>query len=60
MAGTLFGFFQLLQQTVNVISIMAIGIERMYSIYFPLHAYKTNSFKIMAKISLLIIVWSFL
>ena len=37
---------------------MAIRIERVYSLYFPLHAYHTNSFSRMIKISAVIVVVS--
>ena len=39
---------------------MAISIERMYRIYFPLKAYKSNNFKRMTKVSALVIVISLL
>ena len=34
---------------------MAISIERVYSIYFPLQSYKTNSFQRMMKVALIIL-----
>ena len=38
-------------QVNNMLCVMAIGIERVYRLYFPLHAYHTNSFSTMIKIS---------
>ena len=48
------------QHSVNCISIMAISIERFYSIKFPMHAFKSNSFCRMMKFSTLILLISFL
>ena len=42
----------------NMLCVMAIGIERVYRLYFPLHAYHTNSFSTMIKISAFIVVVS--
>ena len=42
----------------NMLCVMAIGIETVYSLYFPLHAYHTNSFSKMIKFSALIVVVS--
>ena len=37
---------------------MAISIERVYSIYFPFHSYKFNSFKTVTKIMVVILILS--
>ena len=49
---TALGFFQILQQYINILSIMAISIERVYCVYLPLHYYQHNSFKRMSKVSI--------
>ena len=54
------GFFLMWQQFINIFSLMAISIERVYSIYFPLHAYKSNTFNKMKKISVFIITFCLL
>ena len=48
------------QHGVNCITIMAISIERFYSIKFPMHAFKSNSFNRMIKFSILILLIAFL
>ena len=50
-------FFGLIRQKINIFCIMAISIERAYSIYFPLHAHSTNTFRKMMKISTLLIIF---
>ena len=45
-------------QVNNVFCVMAIGIERVYSVYFPLHSYQANSFSRMMKVSALIMIIS--
>ena len=52
--------FGLIRQNINIFCIMAISIERAYSIYFPLHAHSTNTFWKMMKISTLLIIFVFL
>ena len=54
------GFLLMWQQFINIFSLMAISIERVYSIYFPLHAYKSNTFNKMKRISTFIIILSLL
>ena len=54
------GFFLMWQQFINIFSLMAISIERVYSIYFPLHAYRSNTFNKMKKISVFIITFCLL
>ena len=44
-------FFLTFQQTVNYVSVMAISIERTYTIFFPMHAYRNNSFGRMQKLA---------
>ena len=56
---TVLGSFLLFQQFNNVLSITAISFERMYSIFFPFHSYKHNTFEKMAKVSIFILVLSF-
>ena len=56
---TLLGSLLLFQQFNNVLSITAISFERMYSIFFPFHSYKHNTFGKMAKLSIFILVMSF-
>ena len=56
---TVLGFFLLFQQFNNILSITAISFERMYTIFFPFHSYKHNSFEKMAKVSIFILVISF-
>ena len=51
----LLGFLTVYQQTNNYFSVTAISIERVYSIYFPLHSYKSNSFGRMTKVALSIL-----
>ena len=53
-------FFLLLQQYVNVISITAISIERVYCIFFPLHSFQHNNFTKMTKVSIFILVFAIL
>ena len=48
------------QHCVNRMTIMAISIERFYSIKFPLHAFKSNTFFKMMKFSMAILLISFL
>ena len=57
---TIFIFFVVSQQTINYISIMAISIERVYSIYYPLEAYKHNNFKKMMAFTRLVLFVSIL
>ena len=57
---TVLGFFLLFQQFNNVISITALSFERMYSIFFPLHSYKHNTFEKMTKVSIFVLVLSFI
>ena len=45
-------------QVNNMLCVMAIGIERVYRLYFRLHAHHTNSFSTMIKISAFIVVVS--
>ncbi len=52
-----FAFFLLTQQFNNVFCIMGISIERAYSVYFPLHALKCNSFRRMAWVGFSIILF---
>ena len=47
--------FTLYQQANNVFTITAISIERVYSIYYPLHSYKFNSFSRMSKVAVSIL-----
>ena len=47
---TALNFFLLLQQFINVLTIMAISFERVYSIYFPIDSYRCNTFKKMTKV----------
>ena len=47
------------QHSVNCITIMAISIERFYSVKFPLHALKSNTFFRMLKVSVVILLVSF-
>ena len=53
-------FMEAFQHSVNYISIMAISIERFYSIKFPMHAFKSNSFGRMIKVAAVILLFSFL
>ena len=53
-------FFSLWQQFINIMSLTAISIERVFTLYFPLLAYKNNSFKRMSNVSLCLLVISFL
>ena len=48
------------QHSVNCICIMAISIERFYSIKFPIQAFNSNSFRRMMKISRVVLLVSFL
>ena len=57
---TVLGFFLLFQQFNNVLSITAISFKRMYSIFFPLHSYKHNTFEKMTKVSIFVLVLTFL
>ena len=54
----IFIFFVISQQTINYITIMAISIERVCSIYYPLKAYKHNNFHRMMKITQLVLIIS--
>ena len=47
--------FTLYQQVNNVFTVTAISIERVYSIYYPFHSYKFNSFGRMKKVVVLIL-----
>ena len=51
----LLAFFTLYQQVNNFFTITAISIERVYSIYYPLHSYKFNNFGRMTKIAVSIL-----
>ena len=51
-------FLALFQHVNNLISITAISIERVYSIYFPLHSYRNNSFGRMLKVSVTVLTIS--
>ena len=53
-------FFLLLQQYVNIISITAISIERVYCIFFPLHSFQHNNFTKMTKVAIFILLFAFL
>ena len=53
-------FFSLWQQFINIISLTAISIERVYTLYFPLRAYKNNSFERMTKVCVCLLIISFL
>ena len=44
-------FFSVYQLVINFFTITAISIERVYSIYYPLHSYKFNSFGRMTKVT---------
>ena len=48
------------QQFINIFSLMAISLERAYSVYFPLHSLKTNTFNKMIKVSIFSIVFTLL
>ena len=48
---TSYAFLALYQHGNNVLSIALISIERAYTIYFPLHAYRNNSFGCMMKVT---------
>ena len=48
-------FFTLYQQINNFFTITAISIERVYSIYYPFHSYRFNSFGWMSKIAVSIL-----
>ena len=48
------------QQFINIFSLMAISLERAYSVYFPLHSLKTNTFNKMIKVSIFTIVFTLL
>ena len=50
-------FFGLIRHKINIFCIMAISIERTYTIYFPLHTHRTNSFRKMMKVSTLLIIF---
>ena len=54
----LFVFLTLFQHVNNLISITAISTERVYSIYFPLHSYRNNSFGRMLKVSVAVLTIS--
>ena len=54
----LFAFLTLYQHVNNLISITAISIERVYSIYFPLDSYRNNSFGRMLKIAVAVLTIS--
>ena len=51
----LFAFLTLYQHVNNFISITTISIERVYSIYYPLHSYKFNSFGRMMKVAVAVL-----
>ena len=53
-------FLEGFQHVINYTSTMTISIERFYSIKFPLHAFQYNSFGRMFKVSIVILVISFL
>ena len=53
-------FFSLWQQFINIMSLTAISIERFFTLYFPLFAFKNNSFERMSKVSVCLLVISFL
>ena len=57
---SMLGFFLLWQQFINIFSLMSISLERAYSVYFPLHSLKTNSFNKMTKVSTFIIIFTLL
>ena len=52
--------FSVYQHANNVSTITAISIERFYSIYYPLHSYKFNSFGRMRKVAVSILIISFI
>ena len=56
----LLALFSLYQHANNVSTITAISIERVYSIYYPLHSYKFNSFSRMSKVTVSILIISFI
>ena len=56
---TLFSFLALYQHANNLLCITAISIERVYSIYCPLHSYKFNSFGKMTKVAVAVSSISF-
>ena len=55
----LYTFLTVFQHGNNVLSIAAISIERFYTIYFPFHAYKFNSFGKMKKLIVVVLSISF-
>ena len=60
MICSILGFFLLCQRFINIVSLMAISLERTYSIYFPLHSLKTNSLNKMTKVSIFVIIFTLL
>ena len=54
-----YAFIGLYQHGNNVVSIAAISIERVYTIYFPLHSYRNNSFGRMMKVTIGVLSLSF-
>ena len=54
-----YAYLTVFQHGNNVLSIAAISIERVYSIYFPLHAYKFNSFGKMKKLTIVVLSIAF-
>ena len=52
-------FFSVYQIVNNFFTITAISIERVYSIYYPLHSYKFSSFGRMTKVTVSILGVSF-
>ena len=56
----LLALFSVYQHANNVSTITAISIERVYSIYYPLHSYKFNSFNRMSKVAVSILIISFI
>ena len=53
-------FLEGFQHIINYTSTMAISIERFYSIKCPMHAFKSNSFGRMLKVSIIILLIAFL
>ena len=54
----LFASMALYQHGNNLFCIAAISVERVYSIYFPLHSYKFNSFDKMTKVAVTVSIIS--
>ena len=55
----LYTFLTVYQHGNNVLSIAAISIERAYTIYFPFHSYKFNSFGKMIKVTVGVLSFCF-